>query len=131
VRAGPRFNDVNRLVVRHALRLGFYADRDPGAFTISVSDDNTSFSEVFNSATFAFSGTLAAGQTLQASFTEVEAQYVRLQLSALGWAAVDEVEIVNSTSPVPVPAAIWLFGSGMAGLLVARGRKKSNPVGRP
>jgi hypothetical protein len=112
-------------------RLGFYNDRNPGQFTISVSNDNISFAEVFNSVNFAFSGFLGAGQTLQAGFSEVNAQYVRLQLSSLNggmsyWAGVDEVEIKNSTSPVPVPTAVWLLGSGLAGLLGIRGRKKAN-----
>lgn len=34
-------------------------------------------------------------------------------------------ELIVSTSPVPIPAAVWLFGSGLIGLLGFSRRKKS------
>lgn len=95
-------------------RLGNFADRNPGQFTISISDNDTLFKLIFDSAQFGFSGALGVAQTVQASFDKVSAQYVRLQLSEAG-AAVDEVEI--KLADVPGPAAIWLFGSGLLGLL--------------
>lgn len=33
--------------------------------------------------------------------------------------------LANSTSPVPVPGAVWLFGSGLAGLLSFAKRRKT------
>ncbi|VAW59516.1 hypothetical protein MNBD_GAMMA11-2899, partial [hydrothermal vent metagenome] len=32
--------------------------------------------------------------------------------------------IVGAGSPVPVPAAVWLFGSGLLGLLAAARRRR-------
>lgn len=98
-------------------RLGSFQDRNPGQFTISVSNDNSLFTQIFDSSLFGFSGTLSGGQTVQANFSVVSAQYVKLQLANSG-AAIDEVEVYSS--PVPVPAAVWLFGSGLIGLLGIR-----------
>jgi hypothetical protein len=30
-------------------------------------------------------------------------------------------------SAIPVPAAVWLFGSGLAGLVVVARKRRSNP----
>jgi F5/8 type C domain len=104
-------------------RRSYYDDRDPGQFTISISDDNSLFTQIFDSKTFNFSGFLGAGQTVQANLSKVRAQYVRLQLADVG-AAVDEVEIQNSISSVPLPTALWLFGSGLVGLFGTRIKRK-------
>ncbi len=42
-------------------------------------------------------------------------------ISAYGWSTV----VFATAAPVPVPAAIWLFGSGLVGLVVFAGRKKT------
>lgn len=39
---------------------------------------------------------------------------------------IDNVMLANATSAVPVPAAVWLFGSGLIGLAGVAGRKKYN-----
>jgi len=104
-------------------RLGGFTDRNPGQFTISISNDNSLFAQIFDSALFGFSGTLGGGQTVQVEFSAVSAQYVKLQLSNSG-AAIDEVEIKHSIAAVPAPAAIWLFGSGLLGFWGMR--KKPN-----
>lgn len=96
-------------------RLGHYNDRDPGQFTILTSDDNSSFTEIFDSSDFTFDGTLASDQTVQATFDTATAQYVRLELAYDG-AAIDEVEI----TAVPLPAAAWVFISALGGLVVAK-----------
>ncbi len=43
------------------------------------------------------------------------------------FAAAKITEIVNTPNPVPVPAAVWLFGSGLAGFMTW-GRKKKQSV---
>jgi hypothetical protein len=70
----------------------------------------------FDSSTLGFSGDLSAGQTVQAAFDTTTARYVKLELTN-GGAAIDEVEIM---SPVPLPAAAWLFISALGGLVVAK-----------
>jgi len=76
------------------------------------------FTQIFNSASFGFSGVLSAGQTVQANFSAVSAQYLKLHLANAG-AAIDEVEIKNSnpTTALPVPATFWLFISALAELI--------------
>ncbi len=107
-------------------RLGSFDDRDPGQFAISVSNDNSVFTQVFDSSSLAFSGLLAFDQTVQAQFDAVSARFVQLSLGASG-AAIDEVEIMHSVSAVPVPAAAWLFGTALAGL-IGFGRRRSTPA---
>lgn len=36
------------------------------------------------------------------------------------------IEYESATAVVPVPAAVWLFGSGLLGLAVVARRKKSH-----
>jgi hypothetical protein len=44
-----------------------------------------------------------------------------------GWNANFDIKTITITAPVPVPAAVWLFGSGLVGLVgVARRRRKSS-----
>jgi hypothetical protein len=59
-------------------------------------------------------------------------------LTALGWTGVEDITITGlwpaqgsfshvtlyGTTPVPIPAAAWLFGSGMLGLIGVRRRMK-------
>lgn len=96
-------------------RLGYYVDRAPGQFTIAISNDNSLFTQIFDSAALGFSGFLSSGETIQASFDTVNARYVKLQLTNAG-AGIDEVEI--KLSNVPVPASIWLFASSILGFVL-------------
>ena len=55
-------------------------------------------------------------------------QTIRLQaftadLSGIAYIGIDGLQLVNTT--VPVPAAVWLFGSGLIGLIGIARRKKS------
>lgn len=101
-------------------RLGNFDDRDPGQFIILTSNDNNSFTPIFDSSDFVFSGILGLGQTVQATFDTATARYVRLELAADGLpAAIDEIEI----NAVPLPAAAWLFGSALLGLGVVKRKR--------
>jgi hypothetical protein len=45
-------------------------------------------------------------------------QFVRISLLANGpWTFADEIKFTSDVSAVPVPAAVWLFGSGLVGLV--------------
>jgi len=104
-------------------RLGAFSDRNPGQFIISISDDNSLFTQVIDSTVLGFSGIIGLGETVEVQFNDVTAQYVRLAFANSG-TAIDEIEIINnSVSTVPAPAAVWLLGSGLIGLVGAR--KKS------
>lgn len=100
-------------------RVTAFDDRDPGQFSILTSNDGFTFGSIFDSSTLGFSGNLSAGQTVQATFDTATARYVKLELTN-GGAAIDEVEIM---SPVPLPAAAWLFGSALLGLGVIKRKK--------
>lgn len=65
--------------------------------------------------------------TYSASYT-IDAAATRLKIVLLGIDnssvyGFDNVGIEGGTSPVPVPAAAWLFGSALAGLVAVRRRK--------
>jgi len=92
-------------------RLGILFDRDPGRFTVELaltdnvfligndSNDSAEYVEVLDSLTAAggFTGTIALGDTIQASFSPATARYVKLTFANLG-AAIDEVEIFAAPS---------------------------------
>ena len=103
-------------------RLGFLTDRNPGQFTISISNDNSAFTSVFDSASFGFNGILGVTQTVQANFNAVNARFVKLQLAADG-AAVDEVEIKLTTAVIPEPATLALIGLGLPALRLGSRRR--------
>lgn len=66
--------------------------------------------------------------TLEFDNLQVTAQYFRVSLlhSLNGpWTFVDEVDFYHEVSAVPVPAAVWLFGSGLVGLISFSRRKQS------
>jgi len=107
-------------------RLTTYTDRPAGDFTIYVMlGVSTLWTEIFDSTDFTFNGaTQGVRQTNVANFDNVTARKLRLELGALG-SAIDEIEIMN-LSPVPVPAAIWLFGTGIIGLIGFSKRRKAH-----
>ena len=98
-------------------RLAGFTDRPPGEFVIYVMlGTSTLWTEIFDSNDFIFDGSAqAVRQTNVANFDNVIARQVRLELFAPSGSAIDEIEIMN-LSPVPVPAAVWLFGTALVGL---------------
>ncbi|MEI7870167.1 MAG: PEP-CTERM sorting domain-containing protein [Candidatus Methylumidiphilus sp.] len=103
-------------------RLGGFADRNPGQFTISISNDNGLFTQIFSSALFGFTGSLSAGETVQADFSAVSAEYVKLELENPG-TAIDEVEIKLSGLPVPEPTTLALMALGLPTLRLRLGHR--------
>ena len=65
------------------------------------------------------------GLTFTAQAGDIYSVYLGGTTPGSWLAPVAGYELNISTSPVPVPAAVWLFGSAMAGLGVAGRRKKS------
>ncbi len=102
--------DLGRVVMVDSVTLGRdrnpagYDDRDPGQFTIEValsdnvyangdgSNDGTEYSQVFDSSSVGFSGTISGSDTLEARFSQVAARYVKLTVTNYG-TAIDEVEV--------------------------------------
>jgi hypothetical protein len=105
-------------------RLTTFTDRPAGEFIIYVMlGVSTLWTEIFDSSDFTFDGTTqGVKQTNVANFDNVTARKIRLELGAPA-SAIDEIEIMN-LSPVPVPAAIWLFGTALIGLVGFGKRKK-------
>jgi hypothetical protein len=85
-------------------RLGGYDDRDPGQFTIAVAtadnvyangdggNDGAEYTQVFNSASFGFSGVIDGPQTIEARFTPVLARFIKLSVENVG-TDIDEIEV--------------------------------------
>lgn len=49
-----------------------------------------------------------------------------IKISDAGYYLTDDLEFGNASLPTPIPAAVWLFGSGLFGLLgIAQKRKKN------
>lgn len=89
--------------------------------SMSSASDLLFYSFIFNQAEWVATG--AAGFETNAFYT--------LMIGAHGGQSTDPVtyNILVTTSPVPVPAAVWLFGSAIAGMGVFGRRKtKSNPA---
>jgi hypothetical protein len=63
-------------------------------------------------------------QLLMASLgTAVNARYVQIRtVVSPSWVAWDEIQVFDSMSAVPVPAAVWLFGTGLLGLIGVKWR---------
>jgi len=120
----------------------------------TVPATNTSISEtftltsVFNSATSFYEGSLSIGSLLTASFTDLaysEAPFgggaFSANLSYIGGSMMGSftggdlvgnfsatgtvIATVAEVQAVPVPAAVWLFGSGLIGLVGIARRKKA------
>ena len=76
----------------------------------------------FDLTTATWDGRDHVGLTLQNTLTAVssaEGEFAWIQKKAVGG------QIIVSTSPIPVPAAVWLFGSGLLGLAGMARRKKA------
>ncbi|MBN2589224.1 MAG: discoidin domain-containing protein [Sedimentisphaerales bacterium] len=113
-------------------RLGYYNDRDPGQFTISValsdniyangdeSLDGTEYTVIYDSTSDAYSGLINGPESLSVNFTvPVSAQYLKITFANSG-VAIDEVQVFGTA--IPSPAAIFLgsIGVGIVGWLRKR-----------
>ena len=104
-------------------RLGYYNDRDPGQFTISValsdniyangdeSLDGTEYTVIYDSTSDSFSGLINWADSLSVNFTvPVSAQYLKITFANSG-VAIDEVQVFGTA--IPSPAAILLGSIGV------------------
>ena len=96
--------------------------RNPGQFLIEASSNpDTDFSTIIDSADFNFAFSGEGIETVVVDFDSVEARFVKLTFTS-GGGVIDEIEVYN-TSTVPLPGAVWLLGSGLAGLIVYRKKR--------
>lgn len=97
-------------------------------FSILISNDRT-FATFTDLGTF--NGPLPNANPVEAAMFDVTdglGRYVRLQASNFGGSYVILGEVAfddGAVNAVPVPAAFWLFGSGLLGLVAVARRKKS------
>jgi hypothetical protein len=113
-------------------RLGGFDDRDPGQFIIAVatadnvyangdgSNDGAEYTQVFNSASFGFSGVIDGPQTIEARFTPVLARFIKLSVENVG-TDIDEIEVFAPPHCVSPPSGLvgWWPGDGNANDIVA------------
>ena len=101
-----------------------------GEFSLYSSNDasfrSLTLIDRFNPA--ANKGTILAVEAEVLGFSAVEATYLRMHITAAqpGGYLLSASEVVfdgTSVAPVPVPAAVWLFGSGLLGLAGVARRK--------
>lgn len=118
---------------------GIRIDLDPGFFAIGMD-----VGELFSGVSFGTFSLLDTDNNL-IGFHEMEVGFFGPTPSFIGWSGdveigsfqfdilegsntfetIDNVMLGNSTSVVPVPAAAWLFGSGMLALTGLARRKKT------
>lgn len=65
---------------------------------------------------------LQAGKTFADAILELESGTLRIGIHVQGFSGGGSESFINN--PVPVPAAVWLFGSGLLGLIGISRRKK-------
>ena len=66
---------------------------------------------------------ITTGSTLSSSAITFDAHSVTVNFASTAWATGSSASIVLET--VPIPAAVWLFGSGIIGLIGLARRKKA------
>ena len=96
-------------------------DRLAGQFKLEISSDGSIFTDVFGFTTVNYGG----GQSVKTDFNAgtpeiVTAQYLKLTFANVG-TAIDEVQVYGAQ--IPEPAALALFGLGLAGLGWSRRKK--------
>jgi hypothetical protein len=91
-------------------------------FTAQTPDSDTTHNVYLDgSLAFIWSGFTTDEQWLEQTFlTPISAQFVKIEtVESLSWVAWNEIEVIVNN--VPIPPALWLFGSGLLGLIgVAR-----------
>jgi len=80
-------------------------------FTVSVL--NSTFNSVWSQV---FSGTASTHEIFNV-IGGINGQFVKVQLNGTNYLQLAEVQVFGSPSAVPVPAAVWLMGSGLLGLM--------------
>ncbi|VAW74681.1 hypothetical protein MNBD_GAMMA13-787 [hydrothermal vent metagenome] len=97
--------------------LGGSSDGSSADFDLAPSENYTGFNSVQDTVVFGiFSETLDLNSLFSGTFSGV-------MLDISDASAV--LSLVGTTAPVPVPAAVWLFGSGLLGLVgIARKRRR-------
>ena len=97
-----------------------------GPYRFSAAFKNTTHNVYLDGAlAFTWSGFTANEQWLEQSFlTPESAQFVKIEtVESLSWVAWYEIEVL--VNPVPLPAAAWLFSTGLLGLIGLARRKSS------
>jgi len=58
--------------------------------------------------------------------TKINAQLIKIEtVSSPSWVSWGEISVLSEVSAVPVPAAAWLFGSGLIGLIGIKRKHKT------
>lgn len=85
--------------------------------SMTSSTDVLTFSHVFDLAEF------ARTDAVNGTLNDGVASYYTLIIGAHGGGEAVTYDVIAKTSAVPVPAAVWLFGSALAGFVGSRRRK--------
>lgn len=119
----------------HVWNLNFYAPYNGrGAYQVDIftSADNSVWNLEENSYVFSQATGLDGDQGFDIMASQwQEGRYIKFDIlnnfgtnDNAGHVGLSEVQFYSSSS-VPIPAAVWLFGSGLLGLIGVRGRKIS------
>jgi len=55
----------------------------------------------------------------------ITGEFVKVRLNGTNYLSLAEVQVYGNTSPVPLPPSVWLFGSGLVGLIGLRRFRRS------
>ncbi len=55
----------------------------------------------------------------------ITGEFVKVRLNGTNYLSLAEVQVNGNTSPVPLPPSVWLFGSGLVGLIGLRRFRRS------
>lgn len=55
----------------------------------------------------------------------ITGEFVKVRLNGTNYLSLAEVQVYGDTSPVPLPPSVWLFGSGLVGLIGLRRFRRS------
>jgi len=61
--------------------------------------------------------------------TNTNAQLIKIEtVSSPSWVAWGDISVLNEVSQVPVPASVWMFGTGLIGLIGVKKKALKSPV---